>query len=87
MNGRLTGKAAWDFGGKDSQSVKTFEATKSMSSVVNDPFLILLGREMTGKEKELLISNLPKGDGHFERQILQDFVWAILNSQEFLHVN
>jgi len=87
MNGRLTGKAAWDFGGKDSQSVKNFEATKSMNSVVNDPFIILLGRDMKDKERELLIANLPKGDGHFERQILQDWVWAIMNSQEFLHVN
>jgi hypothetical protein len=87
MNGRLTGKAAWDFGGKDSQSVKNFEASKSMSSVVNDPFIILLGREMKEKERALLLSNLPKGDGHFERQILQDWVWAIMNSQEFLHVN
>jgi hypothetical protein len=87
MNGRLTGKATWDFGGKDSLSKKHFEETKSMLAVMNDPFIILLGRPMNENEKELLVKSLPKGDTHFEQQILQDWVWAILNSQEFLHVN
>jgi hypothetical protein len=87
MNGRLTGKASWEFGGKDSLSQKTFDSTKSMEAVLNEPFLILLGRNMKESEKSLLRENLPRGDDRFERSILQDWMWAILNSQEFLHVN
>ncbi|WCL49770.1 DUF1549 domain-containing protein [Leptospira sp. GIMC2001] len=87
MNGRLTGKASWDFGGKDSQSMKTFTATKSMEKVLEEVNTILLGRGLTEKEKMILQSSLTKGDAHFERTVIQDWVWAVLNSQEFLHVN
>jgi hypothetical protein len=87
MNGRLVGKASWEFGGKNSQSQETFEKTKSMQAVVNESFLILLGRELNNREKELLRTSLSRGDSFFDRAILQDWVWAILNSQEFLHVN
>ncbi|WP_411824120.1 DUF1549 domain-containing protein [Leptospira sp. 'Mane'] len=87
LNGRVTGKITWDFGGNDSFPKKKFDETKSMASTMDHVYFTLLGRHMHKPERDVLVKQLLKPDNVYDREILQDLSWAILNSQEFLHVN
>ncbi|BDA77198.1 hypothetical protein LPTSP3_g01280 [Leptospira kobayashii] len=87
LNGRVTGKITWDFGGNDSFPKKKFDETKSMTKTMDHIYFTLLGRHMHKSEQDVLIKQLLKPDNVYDREILQDLSWAILNSQEFLHVN
>ncbi|MDZ4728130.1 MAG: DUF1553 domain-containing protein [Leptospira sp.] len=87
LNGRVTGKLTWDFGGNDSFPKKKFEESKSMLKTMDHIYFTLLGRHMHKSESENLAKKLIKPDSVYDREILQDLCWAILNSQEFLHVN
>ncbi|WP_342775498.1 DUF1553 domain-containing protein [Leptospira idonii] len=87
MNGRVTGKLTWDFGGNQSFPKKKFDETKSMSKTFDSVYFTLLGRHAHPSELTFLSKQLIKPDNVYDREILQDLCWAILNSQEFLHVN
>jgi|JI8StandDraft_1071087.scaffolds.fasta_scaffold00319_15 hypothetical protein len=87
MNGRVTGKLTWDFGGNDSLPKKKFDETKSMVKTIDYVYFSLLGRHMHASESTLLTKQLVKSDQIYDREFIQDLCWAILNSQEFLHVN
>ncbi|WP_342775424.1 DUF1553 domain-containing protein [Leptospira ilyithenensis] len=87
LNGRVTGKIIWDFGGNDSFPKKKFDETKSMAKTMDHIYFTLLGRHIYKLEQDILIKKLTKPDNVYDREILQDLSWAILNSQEFLHVN
>ncbi len=87
MNGRVTGKITWDFGGNESIPKKKFEETKSMIKTIDYVYFSLLGRHLHKTESVSLSKQLLKGDQVYDRELIQDICWAILNSQEFLHVN
>jgi hypothetical protein len=87
LNGRVTGKLTWEFGGNDSFPKKKFDETKSMINTLDFIYFTLLGRHMHPTEQKNLLKQLVKPDQNYDREIIQDLCWAILNSQEFLHVN
>ncbi|GBF51183.1 hypothetical protein LPTSP4_27150 [Leptospira ryugenii] len=87
MNGRVTGKLTWDFGGNESSIKKKFDETKSMLKTIDHVYLSLLGRHPSQRESEYYKSKFIKTETTYDREFLQDLSWAIMNSQEFLHVN
>jgi hypothetical protein len=87
LNGRVTGKLTWEFGGNDSFPKRKFDETKSMMKAMDFVYFTLLGRHMRAEESSILSKQLVKPDQVYDRELIQDLCWAILNSQEFLHVN
>lgn len=87
MNGRVVGKLVWDFGNKDSLVKQEFDQLKSMNQVIDNLYYRLLGRLPSNGEKEKLKTLMAKPDNVFDKDLLQDIFWALLNSQEFQHIN
>lgn len=87
MNGRVVGKLVWDFGNNQSLVKAEFEETKSMNQVIQNLYFRLLGRFPSKGEIDKIKSYQTKPDNHFDKDLLQDLFWALLNSQEFQHVN
>ncbi|TGM47184.1 DUF1553 domain-containing protein [Leptospira biflexa] len=87
MNGRVVGKLVWDFGNNQSLVKAEFDQTKSMNQVIQNVYFRLLGRFPTNGEWEKIKSYQTKPDTVFDKDLLQDIFWALLNSQEFQHIN
>lgn len=87
MNGRVVGKLVWDFGNNQSLVKAEFEETKSMNQVIQNLYFRLLGRFPSKGEIDKIKSYQTKPDNQFDKDLLQDLFWALLNSQEFQHVN
>ncbi|TGL24232.1 DUF1553 domain-containing protein [Leptospira yanagawae] len=87
MNGRVVGKLVWDFGSNQSLVKAEFDEKKSMNQVIENLYFRLLGRLPTKGEREKIKSYQVKPDNAFDKDLLQDIFWALLNSQEFQHVN
>ncbi|TGM01902.1 DUF1553 domain-containing protein [Leptospira jelokensis] len=87
MNGRVVGKLVWDFGSNQSLVKAEFDEKKSMNQVVQNLYFRLLGRFPTKGEWEKIKSYQVKPDNVFDKDLLQDIFWALLNSQEFQHIN
>ncbi len=87
LNGRVTGKLTWEFGGNDSIPKKKFDETKSMVKTIDFVFYSLLGRHLHPTEITNISKSITKTDSVYDRELIQDICWALLNSQEFLHVN
>lgn len=87
MNGRVTGRLVWDFAGNESAIKTRFEANKSMLSVIETMYLEYLGRIPSKREIEMINQMMTKPNTTYDRELLQDIYWAILNSQEFLHIH
>ncbi len=91
VNGRLSGRLAWEFAGNDSAVKQVYDRAQSMEAAYNWVFRNLLGRDMSAEERESILrltrSRLSAGQSGYNREALQDLLWAIFNSQEFLHVN
>lgn len=58
-----------------------------MNQVIENLYFRLLGRLPTKGEREKIKSYQVKPDNVFDKDLLQDIFWALLNSQEFQHVN
>lgn len=87
MNGRVVGKLVWDFGNKESLVKQEFDQVKSMNLVISNLYFRLLGREPSPLEKEKIKTLMLKPDSVFDKDLLQDILWALINSQEFQHIN
>lgn len=87
MNGRVVGKLVWDFGNKDSLVKLEFDQLKSMDLVIGNLYYRLLGRLPSNGEKEKIKTLMAKADNVFDKDLLQDIFWALINSQEFQHIN
>jgi len=87
MNGRVVGKLVWDFGNNQSLVKAEFDQSKSMNLVIQNLYFRLLGRFPTKGEIEKIKSYQTKPDTVFDKDLLQDLFWALLNSQEFQHIN
>ncbi len=87
MNGRVVGKLVWDFGNNQSLVKAEFDQSKSMNLVIQNLYFRLLGRFPTKGEIEKIKSYQTKSDTVFDKDLLQDLFWALLNSQEFQHIN
>nr|WP_108960963.1 DUF1553 domain-containing protein [Leptospira ellinghausenii] len=87
MNGRVVGKLVWDFGNNQSLVKAEFDQSKSMNLVIQNLYFRLLGRFPTKAEIEKIKTYQTKPDTVFDKDLLQDLFWALLNSQEFQHIN
>lgn len=91
INGRMTSRLANSFGKNDSYIRQEYNKTKSMDHAYGVVFRSLLSRNPTETElnriKELTTSRLAANSGGYNQEALQDLIWALFNSQEFLHVN
>ncbi|HMW60672.1 MAG TPA: DUF1553 domain-containing protein, partial [Leptospiraceae bacterium] len=90
LNGRFTGRLSWDYGKAGSAVAATYDRTKDMNQVYDTVFLSVLSRPAKAEEKERLrvlsAEKVGREKGEYRPEFLQDVVWAMFNSQEFLHV-
>ena len=90
LNGRFTGRLSWDYGKAGSAVAATYDRTKDMNQVYDSVFLSVLSRPAKVEEKERLralsAEKVGREKGEYRPEFLQDVVWAMFNSQEFLHV-
>ncbi len=92
MNGRLTGRIVWDFAqNKNSYIYQEYQKSKNLESVFDLMYLSTLSRRMTKEEKAGLMKltrnrYVTQMDDAQNAAAMNDLMWALLNSQEFIHV-
>jgi hypothetical protein len=91
MNGQLTSRIWREYGdpNKNSFIVQEFERTKRMDDLFDTIYISLLARHPSEKEKQGLkriFSSRFESQSGFQRDQVQDLVWSILQSHEFIHV-
>lgn len=92
MNGRLTGRLAWEYAGNDSFIKQAYDKNQRMEDAYNAVFRSLLTRNMSEAERTAIMRLTASRIGGrqnqgYNREALQDLLWSLFNSQEFLHVN
>ncbi|MCB1164906.1 MAG: DUF1553 domain-containing protein [Leptospiraceae bacterium] len=92
LNGNLTNRLARDFAKKGSIIHQRFQADGQIKDAANTIFESLLSRKMSDPEWqkiESLTSTQLAGNkqDRFNQEAMQDLIWSIFNSQEFIHVN
>lgn len=85
-NGRVTGKLVSDLGGNGSYLKADFDKAPSMKLTIETLYKRVLGRTPTQLEWKKLESYLTKPDTVYDREVLQDVMWALINSLEFQHI-
>ncbi|MBX7058916.1 MAG: DUF1549 and DUF1553 domain-containing protein [Leptospirales bacterium] len=88
INGRLTGRLAWEFAGADTLFKAEFDRS-GMEGAMNLTFRSALSRNWTPEEKQSVL-RLVQGRlarPQYDQAALQDLLWALFNSMEFQHVN
>lgn len=92
MNGRLTGRIVWDFAqNKNSHIYQEYQKSKNLESIFDLMYLSTLSRRMTPEEKGGLMKltrnrYVTQMDDAQNAAAMNDLMWALLNSQEFIHV-
>ncbi len=90
MNGRFTGRLSWDYGKSGSYIASVYDQTKDMDRVYDAVFASVLSRSPTPDErarlKSLAAEKVGREKGDYRPEFMQDIIWAMFNSQEFLHV-
>ncbi|MBL8022195.1 MAG: DUF1553 domain-containing protein [Leptospirales bacterium] len=92
MNGRLTGRIVWDFGSnKNSFIYQEYQRSKDMDAVMDLMYMSTLSRHILPEEKAELKKMTQNKyvttvDDNQNVAIMNDLIWAMINSQEFLHV-
>lgn len=92
MNGRLTGRIVWDYAqNKNSYIYQEYQKSKSLESAFDLMYLSTLSRHMTKDEKSALMKltrnrYVTQMDDAQNAAAMNDLIWALLNSQEFIHV-
>ena len=92
LNGRLTNRLAQNFARKGSYIHQYYQKEGSIEDAANAIFQSLLSRRMSNAEWQqiqgLTATELSgnKKD-RFNQEALQDLIWSIFNSQEFIHIN
>jgi hypothetical protein len=92
MNGRLTGRIVWDYAqNKNSYIYQEYQKSKDLASVFELMYLTTLSRRMTAEEKAGLMKltrnrYVTQMDDAQNAAAMNDLMWALLNSQEFIHV-
>ncbi|MCB1138075.1 MAG: DUF1553 domain-containing protein [Leptospiraceae bacterium] len=92
LNGRLTNRLARDFAKKGSYVHQYYQKEGEIKDAANAIFQSLLSRDMSDAEWtkiESLTTSQLSGNrkDRFNQEALQDLIWSIFNSQEFIHVN
>lgn len=92
MNGRLTGRIVWDYAqNKNSYIYQEYQKSKSLEASFELMYLSTLSRRMTKDEKSALMKltrnrYVTQMDDAQNAAAMNDLIWALLNSQEFIHV-
>ena len=91
LNGRMTGDIIRRYGDKKSWIRKDYLSHKDMSRTLDAVYRSLLGRPMSEVESAKLVPMTEskfnrRRDSEFNQGFVQDLVWAIIMSQEFIHV-
>lgn len=91
MNGQLTSRIWREYGdpNKNSFILQEFERTKRMDDLFDTIYVSLLSRHPSEKEKaglQRVFSSRFEAQGGFQRDQVQDLVWSILQSREFIHI-
>lgn len=90
QNGRFTGRISWDYGKPGSAVHQEYERTKDVNQAFELVFRSMLSRRMKPAEKSRLAEaaalKVGREKGDYRPELMQDLVWGIFNSQEFLHV-
>ncbi len=88
MNGRLTGRLAWESAGADTLFKAEYDRRGNMASVYNLAFRSVLSRDWSEQEKAriLELTEVRSARPTYNRAAVQDLLWSLFNSQEFQHV-
>ncbi|MBI2477335.1 MAG: hypothetical protein HYV60_01395, partial [Planctomycetia bacterium] len=81
LNGPLLNRRLRDEQGRLSQLVRSGASTER---TVEEFYIAALGRIPTNDERTHWLSQLETGETDANRQAMEDFVWGLLNSREFL---
>ncbi|MEQ9366555.1 MAG: DUF1553 domain-containing protein [Leptospirales bacterium] len=89
LNGRMTRDMIRRYGDQDSWIRKDYLDHKEMSRTLDTVYRSLLGRAISPAERAKLLPMTEskfKPDQGFNQSLVQDLVWAVVMSQEFVHV-
>ncbi len=90
LNGRMTGSLVRKYGDKDTFIAQEYAEHQDMAKSIETVYQSLLSRKMSKGERDVIVpmteSRFMPGE-QFNRGLLQDVVWAIVVSQEFIHVH
>lgn len=89
LNGRMTGDIIRRYGDKKSWIRKDYNDHKDMSRTLDTVYRSLLSRPISDAERAKLLPMVAskfKRDKDFNQSLVQDLVWAVVMSQEFVHV-
>ena len=81
LNGPLLNRRLRDERGRLSQLLQSGASTEE---IIEDFYVAALGRFPSADERNHWLDELETGEAHLDRPVLEDFVWGLLNSQEFL---
>jgi hypothetical protein len=81
LNGPLLNRRLRDEEGRLSQLLRSGASTER---IIEDFYVAALGRIPRDNEQRYWLGQLEAGDSEARRLALEDFVWGLLNSQEFL---
>lgn len=90
LNGNVSTQAWRNAGKNDSFYAQDYARHKDMTKTFDLVFESLLSRPMTAAEgerlKDMISSKYQRREQKFDRGAVEDLVWSIVNSQEFLHI-
>ena len=90
LNGNVANQLTNKYAKKESRILRDYEKHKNMIRSMNEVYMYLLSRPMTPeemKQMERFSKSKLAGRGRwFQRGLLQDLAWSVINSQEFIHV-
>lgn len=91
INGRTSSELSWKYGGDGSELKKRFGQHKDLEKTIDEVYLSFLGRKPTEKEQDAILKlaggRYSRSKDGFQQDFLSDLVWALINSEEFLHVH
>ncbi|MCR9143807.1 MAG: DUF1549 and DUF1553 domain-containing protein [bacterium] len=89
LNGRMTGDIIRRYGDKNSWIRKDYMDHKDIGRTLDTVYRSLLSRPISQAERDKLMpmaTSKFKRDRDFNQSLVQDLVWAVVMSQEFVHV-
>ena len=90
INGRVVRRLVNRYGRKDSRILKEWKEHQDMLKSMETVYGNLLNRPMSNAEKSglerMARNRLARRKKRFNRRLVQDLVWSIINSHEFIHV-
>ncbi len=91
LNGRVTTQVWRSAGNEKGFYFKTFyKRSKKMEDVFTGMYRSVLGREISETERKKLIkftkTKYAKKEKRFRKELFEDLLWSMVNSDEFIHI-